>query len=122
MKCNYRRIGQLNPSERKKLADEVKGWNEKFLEEQLIKQRKEITNNSLQLLVIATNKALGIGAGRMEKVLVELNNLMKNCDDKDDFWLITNQDCKKILGEEMYYKYFTDWELENLNFGGMITE
>lgn len=112
MKCNSRRLSQLSPCERRQLAKELHAFNDQWLKETCKEMQKEITNNILCLMCVATNESLGLGKTRIQKLLIRLEEILQTCDDREDFWLLCKRDCKKILGDELFYKYFTDNKLE----------
>lgn len=116
MKCNTRQISKLSPSERKKLSAEIFKQNEAWLRDTYEKMRIEVTHNCLKLLVLSSNEGLGLGSKRLEKVLEVMQKLLSTCDDRDDFWLHTDSLCKRILGKEIFYKYFDDWKMECFDY------
>lgn len=108
MKCGTKTIAQLTPQQRKRLIDEVQKGNELFLKEQCERMKVSITGNVFKLVVLAANESLGLGRERIERMLAALNKNVSECEDRDDFWLVVERDCKKILTPEVYNIYFRD--------------
>ena len=111
MKCS-KTINQLSGSERKRLMNEIQKANHEFLEEKCKEMRVRITNNLFKLFVIASNEAVGLGTKRIERILQELNKRVIESENKEESWLLFDEECKQVLGKETYYKYFTDTEMK----------
>lgn len=107
MKCS-KTINQLSGSERKRLMNEIQKANGEFLEEQCKIIRNRVTNNLFKIVVATINENFGFGKERIEKLLQCINQKVVNSENKEEFWLLTEEQCKKILTKEVYFNYFTD--------------
>lgn len=107
MKCNYKRIRDLNPSDREYLKVEMS----KFVQEELNRCKpllKDLVfNNFMKVFCVSANELYGFGAERLTKIL----NIMcaHNLHLNDSFdWAEIEMECKRILGKDNYSKYFKD--------------
>lgn len=107
MKCS-KTINQLSGSERKRLMNEIQKANGEFLEEQCQKMKVRITNNLFKIIIVAANESCGLGAKRIERILLRLNELVQESETDEVFFPHIENNCKQILGFEIYSKYFTD--------------
>lgn len=119
MKCGTKLIAQLTPQQRRRLLNEIEKDNDVFLREQCKRMRFDITNSLFKLVVISANEALGLGRDRITRMLDALYKNVSQCEDQDDFWIICERDCKKILTEEIYFQYFRDEKINLVNKGEM---
>ena len=96
------------------MIDDVYKGNKAFLEEEMDNMKVKISNNLFKLFVVAANKSVGLGAKRIERVLVELNKRVSevNTENKADWWHKFDEECKHVLGSDTYYKYFKDAEFK----------
>lgn len=101
-------LSQLTPQQRKRLIDEVQRSNEIFLKEECERMRVAVTHNVFKLVVLAANEALGLGRERIERMIIALNKNVAECEDEEDFWILVEKNCKKILSPEVYALYFKD--------------
>lgn len=107
MKCS-KTINQLTGSERKRLIAEIEKANGEFLEQQCKIIRNRMVNNLFKIVVATINEEFGFGRERIEKLLQGINQKVINSENREEFWLLTEEQCKKILTKEVYFNYFTD--------------
>lgn len=119
MKCGTKLIAQLTPQQRRRLLNEIEKDNDVFLREQCKRMRFDITNSLFKLVTISANEALGLGRDRITRMLDALYKNVSQCEDQDDFWIICERDCKKILTEKIYFQYFKDEKINLVNKGEM---
>lgn len=86
------------------------------------KMKVRITNNLFKLFVVASNKAVGLGTKRIERVLEEVNKQVSevSTENKADWWNKFDEECKQVLGSDTYYKYFKDAEFKREVNNGQI--
>ena len=108
MNCNYKTIKSLNKNERDRLKSEITKWNKEFLEGEANRLRNIMVNNFFKIFCISLNETLGLGKSRIEKVFDYQQELIRKLGKDYDEWYLIDKQCKRILGEETYYKYFTD--------------
>lgn len=110
MKCMlHKTFRELTPKARKDLINAFAVANQKVLEEQYEQIKLIMTNNLFKIFVVMCNEELGVGKSRMVKILDKINSEIKNMtDNDDDFFMRLEQQCKQILGEEKYKRYFSD--------------
>lgn len=109
MKCNYKTIKSLNKSERDRLKSEITKWNKEFLENETNRIKHILTENIFKTFCVVCNNELGLGKSRILKIFEAQNKLLNKIDNDD--WFLIDKSCKKILGEETYYKYFSDTKI-----------
>lgn len=111
MKCNYKRIRDLNPRDREYLKTEMS----KFVQDELDKAKpllKDVVfNNFLKVFCISANELYGIGNKRIIKILQMMCEYNKSLDDNFD-WAEIESKCKRILGKDNYYRYFKDKKMK----------
>ncbi len=90
------------------MIDEVQRSNEIFLKEECARMRAAVTGNVFKLVVVAANESLGLGRERLERLLSVLSKNVAECEDREDFFIMVERDCKKILTPEVYAQYFRD--------------
>lgn len=109
MNCNYKTIKSLNKSERDRLKSEITKWNKEFLENETNRIKHILTENIFKTFCVVCNNELGLGKSRILKIFEAQNKLLNKIDNDD--WFLIDKSCKKILGEETYYKYFSDTKI-----------
>lgn len=108
MKCRYKILKQLTGSERNRLLDEIEKANKTFLSEEAERIRYSVVNNIFKIIVATSNDEFGFGRERIERLLKAINKKMAEVESKEEFWLLTEEKCKRILTKNIYDKYFTD--------------
>lgn len=110
MNCRIQKnLRELTPYSRNVLLKSLVDANQKVMTEKFEEMKLTVTNNLFKIFVVACNEELNIGKIRMLKILENVAEKVLNIhDDNDDFFIMLEEKCKQILGEDLYKRFFKD--------------
>lgn len=105
--CNFKTVRSLTSMERHKLQKELEAYSQKYFVQNKAKIELQTILATLKVFVVCCNRTLGMGEKRISKIFDEIiNTINKESLTDEIFETHLNKECKQILGEETFKKYF----------------
>lgn len=105
--CNFKTVRSLTSMERSKLQKELEAYSQKYFIENKAKIELQTILATLKVFVICCNRTLGMGEKRISKIFDEIiTTINKESLTDEIFETHLDKECKQILGEETFKKYF----------------